>query len=201
MNALTHGLTAQTVLLPGEDPAALKLLAESLVALYRPANDEEFLLVEEIVANKWRIRRSWSTEQRLIRTEMLRRQQDVQAEFEHAESDIVFALAFRELTDNSKSLAHAHRQEVRYERAAAHALEQLRAAQTLRKEQEAAEQLHTPESPTTGPVDNGNADNHLDRPNAKIQINPEPPETCLRQGVSEERSEILETPPAHEEAR
>ncbi len=191
-NAIKSGLTAKSVLLPGEDPAALKLLADTLLAEYQPATDEEFLFLEEIVANKWRIRRGWNSENSLVRAEMLRQQAAVDAEFEDAESDILFALALRELTDNSNVIAHLHRQEVRYTSAANRALDQLRIAQALRKERESidaaetssVDNFDTPESPDPAQDTNSRDTNHMAPETTKIQNNPKPPENYPTTGVS-----------------
>ncbi len=57
LNALKHGLLAQEVLLPGEDAAAFRELAEGLVAELRPVGELEVRLVEDIIATYWRLRR------------------------------------------------------------------------------------------------------------------------------------------------
>jgi hypothetical protein len=56
-NALKHGLLAQEVLLPEEDEEALRELDERLRAELRPEGEMEDLLVEQIVATQWRLRR------------------------------------------------------------------------------------------------------------------------------------------------
>ena len=56
-NALTHGLTARTVLLPGEDPEEYRRLRGSMIAELRPEGALEFELVEQIVSVLWRMRR------------------------------------------------------------------------------------------------------------------------------------------------
>ncbi len=195
LNAIKHRLTAKSILLPGEDPAALKALADSLLGAHQPATDEEFLLLEELVANKWRIRRMWESEQSLVRVEMLRQKQAAEAEFQAAESDILYAVALQKLTDDSKTLAHIHRQEVRYTRAADRALNQLRIAQTLRRELhrelENVENSSTPESPVPNQPANTNETNHLKTGNTKIQNNPKPPENYPPEGVASMPTEHL----------
>lgn len=56
-NALTHGLTARTFLLPGEDPDEYRRLRESMIAELGPEGAFEFELVELIVSVLWRMRR------------------------------------------------------------------------------------------------------------------------------------------------
>src|SRR5215212_8056971 len=57
LNANKHGLRAQEVLLPGEDPEALKELDENLRAELKPVGEQENLFVDGIVAAHWRLRR------------------------------------------------------------------------------------------------------------------------------------------------
>lgn len=57
MNATTHGLRSQEVLLPGEDEEALKELDENLRAELQPVGELENLLVDGIVADYRRLRR------------------------------------------------------------------------------------------------------------------------------------------------
>src|SRR5918997_763934 len=57
LNARTHGLRSQEVLLPGEDEEALKGLDENLRAELQPVGELENLLVDNIVAAHWRLRR------------------------------------------------------------------------------------------------------------------------------------------------
>src|SRR5918995_3036891 len=57
-NAVKHGLLAQEVLLQEEDEEALRELDERLRAELRPEGEMEDLLVEQIVAAQWRLRRT-----------------------------------------------------------------------------------------------------------------------------------------------
>jgi hypothetical protein len=57
LNALKHGLLSQEVLVPGEDEATLKELGERVSAELRPVGELEDLLVEQIIAALWRLRR------------------------------------------------------------------------------------------------------------------------------------------------
>jgi hypothetical protein len=56
-NALKHGLLAQEVLIFGEDEDTLMALDECLRDTLKPEGDLEDLLVEQIVAAHWRLRR------------------------------------------------------------------------------------------------------------------------------------------------
>ena len=57
LNARTHGLRSQEVLLPGEDEEALKALDENLRTELQPVGELENLLMDGIVAAHWRLRR------------------------------------------------------------------------------------------------------------------------------------------------
>ncbi len=56
-NAMKHGLLAQVVLLPNEDEDALRELDERLRSELEPVGALENLLVEQIVAARWRLAR------------------------------------------------------------------------------------------------------------------------------------------------
>ncbi len=56
-NAVTHGLSARTLLLEGEDPQEYRWLRQGVIHDYRPATTLERELVEQIVSVLWRMRR------------------------------------------------------------------------------------------------------------------------------------------------
>lgn len=56
-NALKHGLTAEVVLFPGEDPAVVEQLSDALRSYYCPATDWEEQLVFEAVTIMLRLKR------------------------------------------------------------------------------------------------------------------------------------------------
>src|SRR5689334_98521 len=64
LNALKHGLTAQTSLLPGEDPDELRDFGQSLEAELRPMGPMQRMLVQRIVAVAWKLRRVAAAEER-----------------------------------------------------------------------------------------------------------------------------------------
>jgi hypothetical protein len=57
LNALTHGLTARTAVLPSEDPAAYQQHRRQFLAEYRPATPTETQLVHELADTAWRLNR------------------------------------------------------------------------------------------------------------------------------------------------
>jgi hypothetical protein len=57
MNAVTHGLTAQTAVLRGEDRGQLEALSESLMRELAPRGVVQRLVAERIVSLTWKLRR------------------------------------------------------------------------------------------------------------------------------------------------
>ncbi len=56
-NALTHGLTSQTAILPSEDPAAYQLHCRQFDNEYQPKSPTEIHLVRELADTSWRLNR------------------------------------------------------------------------------------------------------------------------------------------------
>ena len=56
-NSLKHGLTAKTVLLPGEDPAEYQSFTQGMTADLAPANSIESSLAQELIDLQWRLQR------------------------------------------------------------------------------------------------------------------------------------------------
>ena len=57
LNAVAHGLAAQTAVLPGEDPDQLEALSASLMKQLRPRGVVQRLVAERIVSLAWKLRR------------------------------------------------------------------------------------------------------------------------------------------------
>jgi len=57
LNALTHGLTARTAVLPSEDPASYELHHRQFLDEYQPATPTETQLVKELADTSWRMNR------------------------------------------------------------------------------------------------------------------------------------------------
>ena len=62
LNALTHGLTASTILLDGESRERFQQLFDELMEQLNPQSTLEFTAVEEIVVALWKQRRAWAME-------------------------------------------------------------------------------------------------------------------------------------------
>ena len=57
LNAITHGLTSQSPVLPSEDPAAFERHAQELFAEYKPKTPTEKQLIKELADTSWRMNR------------------------------------------------------------------------------------------------------------------------------------------------
>ncbi len=66
LNAVTHGLTAETLILPGEDPRAFQRRLEAWTAELAPANPFEHDLVRQVVTLSWRLDRADRVQDALI---------------------------------------------------------------------------------------------------------------------------------------
>lgn len=63
LNAVAHGLTAQTAVLPGEDPDQLEALSTSLMKQLRPRGVVQRIIAERIVSLAWKLRRAARAEE------------------------------------------------------------------------------------------------------------------------------------------
>jgi hypothetical protein len=71
LNALRHGLTAQTAVLPNEDPEAYQRHIQQFLDEYAPATATETQLVHEIANTAWRLNRIPFLEAELLSAELL----------------------------------------------------------------------------------------------------------------------------------
>jgi hypothetical protein len=69
LNGLTHGLTAKTVLLPGEDPEEFQRLNERMQRNFRTGSTAEEALVTELASLQWRLLRIPQLEGRILSAE------------------------------------------------------------------------------------------------------------------------------------
>jgi len=100
-NALRHGLTARTAVLPSEDPAAYQRHCRQFIDEYKPATATETQLVQQLADTSWRINRI-----PLLEADVLARAQSPAPSPEPRAFDIVDAhRLLASLTLNSTRLA------------------------------------------------------------------------------------------------
>ena len=125
LNGLKHGLCAETIVVPGEDPAQFEALLEAYRTEYQPATPSAEFLVRQVAMADWRLLRLHRIEAsfhtiRHKELELSRRLDDIQCDNDGR-------LAFIDWMDaGPKSLlANLHRYEIRLERSAKNARQEL----------------------------------------------------------------------------
>src|SRR5580698_9584327 len=93
-NAITHGMLSATVVLKGESQDRFCALLAALTEEFQPRTPFEQSLIENMAVARWRQMRIWGMEKAATRA----------------------ALAFRSLSDDSRSLELINRYESRYDR-------------------------------------------------------------------------------------
>ncbi len=125
LNAMRHGLTAASAVLPSEDPAAYETHRRQFFAEYQPATPTETQLVQELIDTSWRLNRI-----PLLEAEVLNRAANPPNEQARIDFDIVDAHRLI----NSLSI-QGHRLSRQFQKA----LDQLRDIQAGRRERERRE--------------------------------------------------------------
>ena len=116
MNAVRHGLTGATVVLPGEDRKQFDELLENYIHDLRPATSLEMDLVHEIAVCRWRIQRTWAMESNMYEITADRSKAAVASEYKQITDDYRMALAFMKMADEGRAIGLLHRYETRLTR-------------------------------------------------------------------------------------
>ena len=87
-NALKHGLTAETVIEPLENPEEYRVFEEAVVSEYLPQTPVERELVHRLASLFWRLRRATS-----IETGLLRMQSEILDAFQSSRQNAAKSLA------------------------------------------------------------------------------------------------------------
>lgn len=119
LNARRHGLLAATVVLEAEDKPLFRSLLRDFTAQFQPATPTENALVETMAVARWRQLRAWSLEKAGLDYQIATQEEPVN-------NTTRAALAFRNLSDNSRSLELLNRYENRYNSQFLRALNSLR---------------------------------------------------------------------------
>jgi len=112
-NAITHGMLADTIVLKGESQARFLEFLRSLHEELQPQTGIEASLVENMAVARWRQMRLWGMEKAAMDHETDKRSEASDSSEDHATRA---ALAFRALSDDSRSLDLINRYESRYDR-------------------------------------------------------------------------------------
>jgi hypothetical protein len=128
MNALSHGVFAESLVLRNESREAFDQLRTHYYSEFQPEGILESEMVDQLIQSVWRQRRLWNIERSLIDTRIEAMRPAVDAEYKHVDHAARTSMAYTELADRSNALACAHRQEARMRRAFHRALAELRAS-------------------------------------------------------------------------
>lgn len=126
LNALRHGLTGQTVVLPSDDRAAYERHCQEFLDQYRPTNKLETHLTQTIADLSWRLNRTSAIETNMLAAN------SADTENDPAPTASAMAKTFREQSQALANLSmYEHRLSNRFDKA----LKQLRELQAERRHQ------------------------------------------------------------------
>jgi len=138
LNALRHGLTGHTIVLPTEDYAAYQRYSQSFLDDCRPKGAVETQLVQSLIDTSWQLNRAAAIETNLFSLGITENEGRVHANHPDAEAALAAALAFRE---HNRAFAQISMYRQRLARQFERTLNQLREVQAERRAKE-EEQLH-----------------------------------------------------------
>jgi hypothetical protein len=170
LNGVTHGLTAETLVLKGESESDFKALFESLGAEHEPTTPTEETLVAQLAMATWRLRRLYNTEAGFYKVGLI----DL-TNYERTKN-LDFATRLGEVAKrNNNTMALIGRQEARLERTYYKALHEL---QRIRKEREAKLALVCESAPEALPSQETNNIQSPAEPTIATEI-PTPPDKIM----------------------
>src|SRR5713101_336768 len=145
LNALRHGLTGHTIVLPTEDMAAYQRFTKRFFDDLKPKGVIEEQLVQTIADTSWRLNRIPALENNLLSLGFAEHSDRINTEHPEAHAALAIAEALREQTRAFSALSlHGQRLSRQFERT----LIQLRELQTERR---ATEQTHKHQQLTNDP--------------------------------------------------
>jgi len=111
-NNIRHGLVAETVVIDNESLPRFASLLASLTADLQPQDDTEASLIETMAVARWRQMRLWALEKSGLDYEIRKQEGEIVSE----DAPTRAFLAFRGITDQSRSLELINRYETRCDR-------------------------------------------------------------------------------------
>ena len=138
MNAVRHGLLARCVVLDNESRDCFDQVVTQYLDCFRPANDVELGMIEEMIAAFWRQRRAWAIETSLMDTAISK---------EPGGDELIrIAAAYTSLSQQPQS-ALISRYEARLHRMFQHALNNLLLVRTIARPNEPGASIELPNEP------------------------------------------------------
>ena len=134
LNGLKHGLSAETIVVMGEDPADFEALHDSLRAEHQPATPTEEILVRQLAVAAWRQLRFFRMEAGYFKNEdEERRNASSGKEYEALDADRRLARIASGDAINQKLLPNFHRYAVSLERSIRATAQELRRCRADRR--------------------------------------------------------------------
>ena len=180
-NALKHGMLSGTIVLKCESTDRFENLVATLFEEFQPQTPFEESLIEDMAVARWRRMRIRGMEKAGMDHEMSRQSDSTAPGIEHADSATRAWLAFRTVSDDSRSLELVNRYDSRYQR------EYLRAH---RRFTEVRDRRTPPAPQTKGPgliptPGESKTDGLAGQPAPHIPSTPPPDETVISKGTRE----------------
>jgi hypothetical protein len=161
MNAVTHGFTAATVILAGEDRGAFERLLAAYAERFQPVDAVEMDMLQDIVIAKWRHRRGAAFEAATIDDEVESQRADTYRRRSESTSELTrSALAYRDVEDRTGIISAMNRHQARQYREYRQAI---RLLVEFQRDRPPNEKLQNDPSPIN---------EHLENPGAPIQSEP-----------------------------
>jgi len=114
-NALKHGMLSGTIVLQGESTDRFDKLVATLYEEFQPQTPFEESLIDNMAVARWRQMRIWGMEKAGMDNEV-RRQSEISTSVSTEDNATRASLAFRALSDDSRTLDLINRYDSRYER-------------------------------------------------------------------------------------
>jgi len=130
MNALRHGLTGRTVVMPNEDMAAYHAFCKELFESLAPATPVENQFAQTFCDTQWRLNRIRSIEDSMFALGHFEAASNIDVNHPEAHAALTAARVFR---DDSKSFVNLSLYEQRLQRILTNSLQQLQTLQTERR--------------------------------------------------------------------
>lgn len=96
LNALRHGLTGHTIVLPAEDQAAYQRHSLAFLDEYQPRQATETQLVQSLIDTSWQLNRAAAVESALFSLGLAESENRIRANHPEAEAALAMALAYRQ---------------------------------------------------------------------------------------------------------
>jgi hypothetical protein len=136
LNAIKHGITAETVVLPNESEEQYQAELHDYLQHFAPANKPETDLVLQLASAQWRLARYTAVETSLFDIQMEKSRKSIDKEWKNLDESVRLALAFEALSGARSPLALLNRYQARLHHEYQRILKTLLQMQTTRRDAE-----------------------------------------------------------------